>query len=134
MQHDEFIKQVQNRARLASRGDAEVATRAVLETLAERLSENEPFHAASQLPRGIAAYLQHEYAGKAIAYTLDEFFQMVSQREKVELPQAVDHTRVVMEVLSEAISQGEINDIKTQLPPEFDAIFSGSQGQMRVNA
>lgn len=134
MEHDKFIGQVLNRARLASRGDAEVATRAVLETLAERLSGNEPFHAASQLPRGLAAYLQHEYAGTGTAYTLDEFFQIVSQREGVELPQAVYHTRVVMEVLSEAISQGEINDIKAQLPPEFDAIFAGSQGQMRVNA
>jgi uncharacterized protein (DUF2267 family) len=63
MQHDEFIGQVQNCARLSSRGDAEVATRATLETLAERLAGNEPFDAASQLPRGIAVYMQHEYAG-----------------------------------------------------------------------
>ena len=38
MQHDEFIAQVQARARLSSRGDAERATRATLETLAERLA------------------------------------------------------------------------------------------------
>ncbi|OUL32851.1 hypothetical protein BV372_18165 [Nostoc sp. T09] len=134
MQQDQFIKQVQNRAHLPSRGDAEVATRAVLETLAERLAGNEAFQAAAQLPKGLAAYLQHEYAGTATKYTLDEFFQMVSQREGVELPQAVDHTRVVIEVLGEAISQGEINDIKVQLPPEFDAIFAGSQGEMKVKA
>ena len=134
MEHDQFIKQVQNRAHLPSRGDAEVATRAVLETLAERLAGNEPFHAASQLPKGLAAYLQHEYAGTGTAYSLDEFLQMVSRREAVELPQAVYHTRVVLEVLSEAISQGEMNDIKAQLPPDYDAIFAGSQGEMRVKA
>ncbi len=134
MQHDEFIGQVQHHARLASRGDAEVATRAILETLAERLAGNEPFEAASQLPKGLGAYLQHDYAGTGVPYTLDEFFKMVSLKEQNDLPQAVYHTRVVMEVLSEAISQGEIDDIKAQLPAEFDAIFAGSQGQMRVNA
>ncbi|WP_292761419.1 hypothetical protein [Nostoc sp. NOS(2021)] len=37
MQHDEF-RRVQNRARLISHGDAELATRATLETLAKRLA------------------------------------------------------------------------------------------------
>ena len=36
MDHDQFIGQVQYRARLVFRGDAERATRARLETLAER--------------------------------------------------------------------------------------------------
>lgn len=44
MQHDELIGQVQARARLDSRGAAERATRAVLETLAERLPEGEAHH------------------------------------------------------------------------------------------
>lgn len=134
MQHDEFIGQVQNRARLSSRGDAELATRATLETLAERLAGGEPFNAAAQLPRGIAEYLRHEYAGSGERFSLDEFFRRVSQRESVGLPDAVHHARVVIEVLSEAISSGEINDIRSQLPSEFDPLFeAGSQGRMRVN-
>ncbi|WP_026735520.1 DUF2267 domain-containing protein [Fischerella sp. PCC 9605] len=134
MQHDEFIGQVQHRARLSSRGDAEVATRATLETLAERLAGYEPFDAASQLPRGIAEYMQHRDAGMGERFSLDEFFRRVSAREGVELPQAVFHARVVMEVLQEAISEGEINDIRAQLPEEFNPLFeAGSQGNMRVN-
>ncbi|ARV60292.1 hypothetical protein BZZ01_18110 [Nostocales cyanobacterium HT-58-2] len=133
MQHDEFIGQVQNRARLSSRGDAEVATRATLETLAERLAGNEPLNAASQLPKGIAAYLQHEYAGAGARFSLNEFFERISQRESVELPQAIYHARVVMEVLNEALSVGEINDIRAQLPSEYDPLFEGSQGKMHVN-
>ncbi len=39
MQHDAFIGQVQARARLSSRGEAESATRATLETLGERMPE-----------------------------------------------------------------------------------------------
>ncbi|MEC4811784.1 MAG: DUF2267 domain-containing protein [Scytonema sp. PMC 1069.18] len=133
MQHDEFIGQVQHRARLSSRGDAEVATRATLETLAERLAGNEPLHAAAQLPKGIAAYLEHEYAGAGASLSLNEFFQRVSLREGVEAPQAVYHARVVMEVLGEALSSGEINDIRSQLPPDYNPLFAGSQGQMQVN-
>ncbi|MFN6518407.1 MAG: DUF2267 domain-containing protein [Nostoc sp. CreGUA01] len=134
MQHDEFIGQVQNRAHLSSRGNAELATRATLETLAERLAGGEPFNAAAQLPRGIAEYMRHEYAGAGERFSVDEFFERVSQRENVELPDAVHHARVVIEVLTEAISRGEINDIRSQLPSEFDPLFeAGSKGHMRLN-
>ncbi|WP_066384210.1 MULTISPECIES: DUF2267 domain-containing protein [unclassified Anabaena] len=134
MQHDEFIGQVQHRAHLSSRGDAEVATRATLETLAERIAGNEPQNAAAQLPKGIAQYMQHQYAGAGMRFSLDEFFQRVSLLENVDLPNAVHHARTVIEVLTEAISPGEIKDIRSQLPSEFDPLFeSGSQGKMRVN-
>lgn len=133
MQHDRFIGLVQNRARLASRGEAEVVTRAVLETLAERLAGNEADNAAAQLPQGLADYMRHDYAGTGTPYSLNEFFKVISLREGKEIPQAVYHTRVVMEVLREAISDGEIKDIKAQLPPEFDRLFDGSRGQMQDN-
>ncbi|WP_292761440.1 DUF2267 domain-containing protein [Nostoc sp. NOS(2021)] len=51
------------------------------------------------------------------------FFGRVSQREGVELPDAVHHAPVVIEVLSKAISSGEINDICSQLPSEFEPLF-----------
>jgi hypothetical protein len=42
MDHDHLIGQVQHRARLTSRGGAEVAVRATLQTLEERISERPP--------------------------------------------------------------------------------------------
>ncbi|MBU7584026.1 MAG: DUF2267 domain-containing protein [Nostoc sp. TH1S01] len=133
MQHDEFIGQVQHRAHLSSRGDAELATRATLETLAERLAGQEPLNAAAQLPKGLAQYMQHQYAGSGTRFSLDEFFQRVSLKEGAELPDAVYHARAVIEVLQEAISPGEIDDIRSQLPSEYDPLFdSGSQGKMHV--
>ena len=39
MDHDHLIGQVHHRARLTSRGEAEVAVRATLHTLGERISE-----------------------------------------------------------------------------------------------
>ena len=123
MKHDEFIGQVQHRARLASRGDAEIATRATLETLAERLSGGEADDLASQLPRGIAEYLRTEFAGEGMRFSVEEFFERVSQREGVDLSRAIYHARAVIAVLYEAVSPGEMDDVRAQLPAEYARLF-----------
>jgi uncharacterized protein (DUF2267 family) len=131
MKHDEFIGQVQHRARLSSRGAAEHATRATLETLAERLTSGEVDDLAAQLPPEIGEHLRHKWSTRGERFSLDEFFRRVSQREAVDLPEAVFHARAVIEVLSEAVSQGEMDDVRAQLPAEFDRLFeAGSSGQM----
>lgn len=123
MKHDEFIGQVQHRARLASRGDAEIVTRATLETLAERLSGGEADDLASQLPRGIAEYLRTEFAGEGMRFSMEEFFERVSRREGVDVPKAIYHARAVTGVLSEAVSPGEMADLRAQLPREYARLF-----------
>lgn len=131
MKHDEFIGQVQHRARLNSRGAAEHATRATLETLAERLAGGEADDLAAQLPPELGEYLRGEGAALGERFSLDEFFQRVSLRERVDLPDAVFHARAVIEVLSLAVSKGEMDDVRAQLPAEFARLFeAGSTGQM----
>ncbi len=49
--------------------------------------------------------------------------QQVSQIEGVELPNAVHYARVVIKVLSEAISLDEVNDISSQLPLDYDSVI-----------
>jgi uncharacterized protein (DUF2267 family) len=131
MKHDEFIGQVQHRARLSSRGAAERATRATLETLAERLAGGEAKDLAAQLSLEIAEHLRGQWSALGERFSLDEFFRRVSLREGVDLSDAVFHARAVIEVLSEAVSQGEMDDVRAQLPTEFDRLFaSGSTGHM----
>ncbi len=131
MKHDEFIGQVQHRARLSSRGAAERATRATLETLAERLAGGEAKDLAAQLPLEIAEHLRGQWSALGERFSLDEFFRRVSLREGVELSDAVFHARAVIEVLNEAVSRGEMDDVRAQLPTEFDRLFeSGSTGHM----
>ena len=133
MKHDEFIGQVQHRARLSSRGAAERATRATLETLAERLSGGEAKDLAAQLPPEIGEHLRGSWSAIGDRFSLDEFFKRVSRREGTDLPDAVFHARVVIEVLREAVSKGEMDDIRAQLPAEFDRLIeAGSQGHMPV--
>jgi uncharacterized protein (DUF2267 family) len=127
MKYEEFIEQVQKRAHLASRIEAERATQAALETLAECLSTKERYDAASQLPTGLALYLKQPLlgAGKQPAplrqrnVSLEEFFQRMSVREDVPEATAREHAHAVMSVLADALSRGELEDIHRQLPIEF---------------
>ena len=124
MKYDEFIAQVRHRARLGSHAEAERATRATLETLAERLAGGEAHDLASQLPPELARYLELPDAGIGAKLTLDEFFELVSEREGVDLSAAAFHARVVIGVLTEAVSIGEIQDVRVQLPAAFAQLFN----------
>jgi uncharacterized protein (DUF2267 family) len=131
MKYDEFVSHVQSRARIPRREEALQAIKATLGTLAERLAGGEASDLASQLPEEISAYLKHERAGSGERFSLDEFFKRVSEREGIDLPAAVYHARVVIEVLGEAVTKGEIEDVRAQLPDEFDKLFeAGSKGRM----
>jgi uncharacterized protein (DUF2267 family) len=129
MQHDEFIGEVQARARLPSRGDAERATRAVLETLGERLAGGQPENLAAQLPEEIGRHLEGRQGVDKLS--LDEFFEKVSERTGADLPDAIHQARAVIAVVGEAVSQGEIDKVRQQLPEEYGPLFeSGSEGKM----
>lgn len=135
MQHDEFIGEVQHRARLASRGEAERATRATLETLAERISDGAAANLAAQLPREIGEHLRRMVtvgAGTGQRFSVDDFFARVTDREGVDQPDAVHHARAVLEVVDEATTGGLTAKMREQFPAEFDRLFeSGSEGRMR---
>lgn len=130
MQYDTFIGNVQSRARLGSRQAAVRAIRATFQTLSERLPASEVQDLAAQLPGELAVYLDRD-SEKVERFSLDELFHRVSVREHVDLPAAVYHTRVVVEVLREAVSAGEIEDVRRTLPAEFGRLFeAGSAGRM----
>jgi uncharacterized protein (DUF2267 family) len=127
MEYQDFITRVQHVANLASQDDTERAIQATLVTLGEHLSGGEREDLASVLPPRIASFLRipdiefgqlpFESAGKS--FSLQEFYQRVSQREGVALPAAIDHADAVMHVLREAIPPKEAWDMLAQLPKEF---------------
>ncbi|OGW37508.1 MAG: hypothetical protein A2010_07120 [Nitrospirae bacterium GWD2_57_9] len=134
MNYDGFIGQVRSRGRLSSLGDAVKATRAVLETLSERLPLDEVKDLAAQLPSEIAYYLRQRSAFLD-KFGLDDFFKRVSEREPADLPVATYHARVVISVIKDAVTPGEMEDIRAQLPAEFAPLFeTGWQGEMKKAA
>lgn len=133
MDYQRFIGLVQNRAHMATPADAVGATRATLETLAQRIEPHEAHHLASQLPREIGVYLENNLAEKGERFSFDTFCQRVADREHADVPDAVFHSRCVLETLGEAVTPGEFADVRSQLPDEFTPLFeTGSQGRMRT--
>jgi uncharacterized protein (DUF2267 family) len=132
MTGEEFFELVRERGHMQTREEAKRATRATLRTLSERLSGEEPYRLAESLPREIGDYLQEEGAGSAEPFSMEEFFERVAKKEgqSVGMPKAVYHARVVMEALG-ASTHGEIENVRSQLPAEYDPLFeAGSQGEM----
>ena len=130
MQLHDFLGQVQHRAQLRDFDSALRASRATLETLAERMSGNEPDQLGAQLPHELAEFLHHEGSGGGERFDSNEFLKRVSEREGVDLPVSVYHVRAVLEVLREAVSPGEIRDVLDQLPDDYRRLFEGSHGRM----
>lgn len=133
MKHDDFIGQVQARGRLESRGAAEQATRATLETLGERLPEGTAHNLAAQLPHEVGEHLRRASSERGEQLDLGDFFARVTERSAtgVDLPAAVFHARCVLEVVDEATTGGLMGKLREQLPDEYDRLFSaGSTGGM----
>ena len=141
MNHDEFIRQVQHRAALSDK-EAEIVCNAVLETLAEWLLgespdtltqwvlKKEPVD-STQLPKGIANYLEYARSPIGETFSLNEFFKQVSQRAEIDLSDAIYQSGVVMEVLQEAM--GSKTEQLSQFPQEYITLFERESRKIRVN-
>ena len=131
MKYDEFVGEVENRGRLPSRGDAVRAIQATLETLAERIREGEASDLAAQLPPEIGTFLRK--VDETERFPVEDFFLRVAAKETADLPDATHHARAVIAVLQEAVTTGEIDDIRAQLPDSYAPLFeAGSEGEMDI--
>ena len=131
MKYDEFVGEVENRGRLPSRGDAVRAIQATLETLAERIREGEASDLAAQLPPEIGTFLRK--VDETERFPVEDFFLRVAAKETADLPDATHHARAVIAVLQEAVTTGEIEDIRAQLPDSYAPLFeAGSEGEMDI--
>lgn len=125
MNFDEFTGQVQNRLEFPHTGRTVRAIRATLTTLGERLQEGEAADLAGPLPMEIDRYLLEADSGQRFDW--DEFIDRVWEREEMTDPNdradAVYHAKVIIDVVSEAVPPGEMNQVRDQLPAEFDDLF-----------
>jgi uncharacterized protein (DUF2267 family) len=133
MQHDDFIGQVQARARLSSRGDAERATRATLETLGERVPEGLADNLAAQLPHEIGEHLRRTevFGGLGSGQRFDrrEFILRVAERAGVDEPKAAFIARAVTEVVDEATGGMVSGKLSASLPQDVRGLIAeGSRG------
>lgn len=121
MQHDAFIGQVQARARLDSRGAAETATRATLETLAERIPSDLAEDVAAQLPAEIRENVRRITvdAESVERFGQDEFMSRVAQRAHSDESDSVRLARAVFEVLDEATTGSTMDKVRHTFPEDL---------------
>lgn len=120
MQYNDFITHVQYRAGVDSRDHAEAAITATLETLGRRLSAGEASNLAAQLPGEFKQTLAR-VGGDAEGFDVDEFVQRVADREGLgySVERAAEHARAVLSTVASSVSAGEVEDVRSQLPPEY---------------
>jgi uncharacterized protein (DUF2267 family) len=133
MQHDEFIGHVQDRAHLSSRGDAERACRATLETLGERVPEGLADNLAAQLPHEIGEHLRRtevfQGQGTGERFGRRDFIARVAERAGVREQQAAFIIRAVTEVVDEATQGGVMSKLTESLPGDIrELVTAGSTG------
>ncbi|GAA3724521.1 uncharacterized protein (DUF2267 family) [Spinactinospora alkalitolerans] len=133
MKHDEFIGQVQARAHLDSRGAAEAATRATLETLAERINPDLADDLAAQLPVEIGEHLRRVTSAADVIpaqrFGQDEFISRVTERAHTDDPKSAYLIRVLFEVMDEATTGGIMDRIRQSLPDDLRQLTAaGSTG------
>ena len=123
MQFDDFISRVQEQAGLDTREESIMLTRAVLETLGERLDRKVRNGIEAQLPNELKEFLlaREEHSGE---YDLQEFYNRIGARADLTYEDAKQRTRQVLSVLRQAVASGEIEDVLGDLPPEYRELFA----------
>jgi uncharacterized protein (DUF2267 family) len=118
---EQFIAEVKNLAEIDSDEDVRKAIGATLETLRERLAGEEPSNLAAQLPPGIAPYVEGD--GGREAFSVQEFYELVARKEGASNDEAIRHARAVATVLQTAVTEGELEDICSQLGNDYKELF-----------
>ena len=121
MQYNDFMGEVQHRLGLGTLGEAVRATRAVLTTLGEHLQAGEASDLAGPLPMEVDYYLEAADSGQRFDY--DEFVDRVGERASVDESEAGYYGRIVVGLVSEHVPAGEIEQVRAQLPDDFDDLF-----------
>ena len=129
MRYEEFINLIQERANLADRAEAERIVEVTLATLGERIYRSARDDIAAQLPAGLKEYVQQRArpavsAEQVDRFSLEEFYNRVSARAGIGYPAAVDQAKAVFQTLREAISAGEWQDLREELPAEYEELLS----------
>jgi uncharacterized protein (DUF2267 family) len=125
-QLERFMTVVQQKAGI-SWADAERATRATLETLAERISAGEARDLAARLPPEVAPWLATDTGAQP--FGVDEFIRRVAAREEADVDTAQRHARAVFEALGRSVGTDEIADMAAELPKEFSPLVDEAKGR-----
>jgi uncharacterized protein (DUF2267 family) len=104
---------------------AERATEATLRTLAERITGGEAGDIAAFLPRELRDWMV-PVPEPAEPFDRQELARRVAEREGVDPETAEGHVRAVFQMLGFAVAPGELRDMASQLPRDFEDLLDAA--------
>jgi uncharacterized protein (DUF2267 family) len=116
MDYERFLTIVEQAAGI-DRERAELAARATLQTLAERIAAGEARDLAEQLPPELAPWVGTTSAAER--FDVGEFLRRVAEREGVDVAIAERHAGAVLGALGQAVGPRELDDVAAELPRDF---------------
>lgn len=126
MEYTEFITHVQSLAQSNSREEAEVATRATLETVRELIPKDEAQELAAQIPPELGKYLRGKETEASQSFHLQEFIERASQKENIEPTTAAMHVRAVFAVLQNAVTPEKFKKFHAYFTHDYEELFATS--------
>ncbi|MCD2199474.1 MULTISPECIES: DUF2267 domain-containing protein [unclassified Halobacterium] len=117
-----FLDIVAERADVST-PEAEDTAEAVLKTLSEGISHGEAADLAAPLPEPYARVLRETERGRAEPPAFEEFVSRVGDRLDVSEHEAEARSQAVVAALSETVGVEEVEDARSQLPPEYEEVF-----------
>ncbi|NES15983.1 MULTISPECIES: DUF2267 domain-containing protein [Micromonospora] len=121
MRFPRFVEAVSRRSELPVEQAATIS-RAVLQTLADRITGGESADLAAQLPDELSGYLTAPAEGGGGGGGPVTFLRRVADRAGVDPAVAEAGTVAVLATLREAVTVDEFQDLVAQLPKGFDAM------------
>lgn len=120
MQYRELVKKVQHYSGFSDQ-ESEMALRTFVSTLGTRLTPDERAHFASQLPQDLkedAMSLE-----ESERFGADEFIRRFCDESGVGESEAKKQIFASWSAIKDAVSPGEIRQIKSQLPKDLDSML-----------
>lgn len=119
MQQTEMLSAVQDTARIPDQEHARDAVQATLQVLGRRLAGGETQDLAAQLPPDLAQALPEQGAGER--FGVDDFYRQVAEAEQrgCTPEEGRQHARAVMAAIKAGVTDGELEGIAAQLPPDY---------------
>ncbi|GAA4831691.1 DUF2267 domain-containing protein [Garicola koreensis] len=125
MNYGEFVNTVIERGGPSDREMAAQVTQVVLADLGQRLTGDEAQNLADQLPEELKEPVIEHVAADPVVDDTDDFLRRVADHlgEGVDPDQARTYVRAVFTTLAQAVSAGEIDNVRAQLPAGFGPLF-----------
>src|SRR5699024_6224468 len=118
MRSDEFLKNVTEVGGPIDPESAAVVTRTVLDNLGKQLKGGEAADLAAQLPAELKEPLQRHGDEEPLTDDVDEFLRRLAGQlgEGIDPETARTYAGAVLSTLDATVSEGEIDDLRSQLP------------------